>query len=272
MTPTVYVICDNNCKYEGMTKEQILAAIMQAVTEGTIGECDTGFVTTIKTINGHGLKFFVGTKAEYDSLSEEAKADLFAIITDDTTKEGLFTALETLQNDYTEFKNGVYSGNIVVPRADRANNADNADRATLADKATNVVCMYYHIIKLTVPILDKTTLEPLSPFGIGSRAEFTFTVTTPSPIAPSIQFLARNKGVKLPYTGVFIYSQRNLDITSYTFDGINSQNDYINATIDYNERWQRKAQDGEFYPYDVPKTISFCFYEIEREVITIALN
>lgn len=96
-TPTVYVICGNNCRYEGMTKEQILTAIMQAVKEGEIRDVDAGFVTTINTINGKPLKFFYGPQAEYDALTAEQKAGLFALITNDTTKEGLLEAIARLE-------------------------------------------------------------------------------------------------------------------------------------------------------------------------------
>lgn len=96
-TPKVYVFCDANCKWEGMTKEQILTAIMQAVNEGTISNIDSGFVQTIKTITGTPLKFFVGTQYAYNALNEEEKENLFAIITDDGTKDGLINAIEQLQ-------------------------------------------------------------------------------------------------------------------------------------------------------------------------------
>lgn len=96
-TPTVYVICNQNCKHEGMTKEQILTAIMQAVNEGTIGDVDAGFITTIKTINDKALKFFVGEQSAYDALTDEEKTNLFAIITNDTTKEGIEQAIKDLQ-------------------------------------------------------------------------------------------------------------------------------------------------------------------------------
>ena len=104
-TPIVYVICDNNCKFESMTKEQILAAIVQAVNEGTIGDIDTGFITTVKTINGTPLSFFVGTQAEYNELSEEQQKDLFAIITDDKTKEALFAAIAEASQKATDCEN-----------------------------------------------------------------------------------------------------------------------------------------------------------------------
>lgn len=106
-TPKVYVLCDSNCKYEGMTKEQILAAIAQTISTGEIGECDTGFITTIKTINGLGLKFFLGEQAEYDALTEDQKQNLFAIITNDTTREELLKALEELKKQASDATNSV---------------------------------------------------------------------------------------------------------------------------------------------------------------------
>ena len=111
-TPKVYVICDQNCKFEGMTKEQILTAITQAVENGTIGDVDTGFVQTVKTINGIGLKFFVGTQAQYMELTEEDKANLYAIITDDTTLAGL-----------QKFIDAIMDGSFVIQRAETASGA-----------------------------------------------------------------------------------------------------------------------------------------------------
>ena len=68
--PKVYVLCDNSCKYEGMTKEQILTAIMQAVENGEIKDVDTGFITTIKSVGTEkGLSFWFGTEAEFNALS-----------------------------------------------------------------------------------------------------------------------------------------------------------------------------------------------------------
>lgn len=122
-TPTVYVICDQNCKFEGMTKEQILTAIAQAVETGTIGDIDTGFITTIKTINGTPLKFFVGEQAEYDALTAEKKAGLFAIITNDATKAALLEAIEELQTNYKTLSEGLTDGSFVVGNAKDAETA-----------------------------------------------------------------------------------------------------------------------------------------------------
>ncbi len=108
-TPKVYVYCDQNCKYEGMTKEQILTAIVQAIEEGTVGDIDTGFVKTVKTINNVSIKFFYGTQAAYDALTEEEKNHLFPIITNDASenwKEEAAAAIEEL----LAFKDG-FKGN-----------------------------------------------------------------------------------------------------------------------------------------------------------------
>lgn len=54
------------------------------------------FATWVNTIDGSKLRFFVGTKAQYEALTDTG--NLFAIITDDTTKDELFDAIETNAN------------------------------------------------------------------------------------------------------------------------------------------------------------------------------
>ena len=125
-----YVLCGQNCKFESMTKEQILTAITQAVNEGTISDIDTGFVSTIKTINGKALRFFVGMQSEYEALTDAEKADVFALITNDRTKESLLEAINEIQTDIEsletnqitlfDFKNKIESGERSVPVADKA--------------------------------------------------------------------------------------------------------------------------------------------------------
>lgn len=152
-TPTVYVLCDANCKWESMTREQILTAITQAVETGEIGDINTGFVQTIKTINNIPLKFFVGTQAEYDALTAEDKRNLYAIITNDESITNIESAIAALEQNYTELINGLNSGSVVVKNAKYADSAygaqsavwaqgatkaTNADHATTADAATNL--------------------------------------------------------------------------------------------------------------------------------------
>lgn len=102
-----YVICADGCKFESMTKEQILAAITQAVETGEIKDVDTGFVTKIKEQNsGLGLSFWVGTQAEYNAL-ETKPTNCFSIITDDTFAEDINAAVDEMQSEVNILTNTV---------------------------------------------------------------------------------------------------------------------------------------------------------------------
>lgn len=75
-----YVICADKCLFEGLTKEQTLTAIEQAVATGEIKDVNTGFVTTIKEQNAQtGLKFWVGTQDEYNAITERSTDTLYLI-------------------------------------------------------------------------------------------------------------------------------------------------------------------------------------------------
>lgn len=72
-------------------------------------------VLGVKTIGGDSLRLFVGTKAEYDALTDEQKANLFAIITDDNTKEDILAEIGEvreqivdLENELDDFKANLY--------------------------------------------------------------------------------------------------------------------------------------------------------------------
>lgn len=191
-TPTVYVICDANCKFEGMTKEQIYAAIVQAVNEGTIGNIDTGFITTVKTVNGLPLRFFVGDQAEYKALSDENKENLFAIITNDTSKEGILKAIEELQKDYGEMceeRRHLYMHSIQVYMEVYSR----TDTATLIG---------YLTIKFNIPTQQAT-------FASQSAANLLFTT----------------ENTPYFYEGVYQAKGGTAEpITSYTFGGADSNN------------------------------------------------
>lgn len=144
MSVTKYCYCENNCKYETLDKEEILAAIAQAVETGKIGECDTGFITTIKTINGQPLRFFVGEQSEYEALADNS--NLFALITNDTTKEALFAAVNealescaSVQKTYEDLSAGLLDGSITVKRADIATSATTAVSADRANTALRII-------------------------------------------------------------------------------------------------------------------------------------
>lgn len=117
-----YVICEQGCRFESMTKEQILAAITQAVEEGKIGDIDTGFVSKVKTINERTLRFFCGTQSEYDALSEDDKKNTLAVITNETLVDDIVA----------EIKRQLSSGGISVEYAETAGSL-NANEIQIAE-------------------------------------------------------------------------------------------------------------------------------------------
>ena len=92
----------------------------------------TGLIGSIETITGEPLHFFWGTKEAYNALSEEVKScNLFAIITDDDTKDRLFTELEIVK----QYVSGLSTGTTSVPLADSAAHAQTAGSAQTAGHA-----------------------------------------------------------------------------------------------------------------------------------------
>lgn len=108
---TYYVICADGCKFESMTKEQILTAIQQAVSTGEINDVDAGFVTKIREKNKNaGLSFWVGTSAEYHAIISKDE-NCFYILTDDTIGADIVKQIEEFEKEiaelsksYTQFK------------------------------------------------------------------------------------------------------------------------------------------------------------------------
>ena len=88
-----YVICDDNCKFPAMSKEQTLAAIAEA-TGKTVAGVDSAFITKIKELNtGKELAFWVGKQAEYNEQKDIIPNNTYVIITDDTTAEDINNAI-----------------------------------------------------------------------------------------------------------------------------------------------------------------------------------
>lgn len=93
-----FVLSDDNCRFESMTKEQILAAILEA-TGHLPEDYDDGFITKIREMNSEGnLKFWVGSQAEYNALETKEIGTLY-IITDDTDIDDWEAAVEEFRQE-----------------------------------------------------------------------------------------------------------------------------------------------------------------------------
>lgn len=114
-----YVIDEGKCLFPAMTKEQTLTAITEAVESGKIRNVDTGFVTTIKEINGNSpLRFWVGTAAEYNAI-KNPEQNCFYILSDEGDGTEIELAISELLKSVQSLTNAVdrvgvtlFEGNI----------------------------------------------------------------------------------------------------------------------------------------------------------------
>lgn len=161
-TRTYYVISNDNCKFESMTKEQILAAITQAIEEGEISDIDTGFVTKLKEANkNRQLTFWIGSTAEYNALQIK-ETNCFYILTDDTEFEDIETELETFRTTLENLTDTVMRLSATV--------SDQEDEITELQTASEIYADKFRIIdakkdwvllNTTVQYADET-YKPLS--------------------------------------------------------------------------------------------------------------
>lgn len=165
---TYYVLCADNCKFEGMSKEQILTAITQAVENHEIADINSGFITTIKEMNKDvGLKFWVGTQAEYNKITPED--NVFYIISDDTSLEDISTEINSIKASLTSlieslqiYKQTLYEGKI--------------HKGLLASGETKYYLEIPELSKYNViEIVDTTTVEVTE--GIYEDKEIRYTLT-----------------------------------------------------------------------------------------------
>lgn len=113
-----YCFCSSNCKYETMTKEQILTAIAQAAETGLVTDPNGGFITKVKEGNAGGyVTFWVGTQAQFNALSKHDSNCMY-VITDSTKDADIAREINRKQynlswlsdNDVYGMWNGTYTG------------------------------------------------------------------------------------------------------------------------------------------------------------------
>ena len=102
-----YVLDENNNKVEALDKEGVVAAIAQAIEDGSISNlvADAGFISKIKCcISGETLRMAFVTQAYMNTLLQENAADDNTIyyIIDDTSADDLDTYLTNLSNELND--------------------------------------------------------------------------------------------------------------------------------------------------------------------------
>lgn len=113
-----YVLCDDDCRYPGMTAEQILTAIQQAVAQGYVSDPDSAVISKIKEINANGVaQIWVGTEDEFNALDPQPtiNASVVRISTDGTMY--ICTDDTTLAKDKHADTHGVDGSDPITPES-----------------------------------------------------------------------------------------------------------------------------------------------------------
>ena len=127
----VYVLDDGENQREGMTKEQILAAIAEAISTGQVTGDYSAFIEMIKEQNkGVGIKMWVGTQAELLALPE-IEEDTIYYVSDLSTLADIDKALAELKEQLTD-------GSFKVGKAGAADKATNVT-GQIAGKAITAI-------------------------------------------------------------------------------------------------------------------------------------
>lgn len=93
-----YCFCSSNCKYETLTKEQILSLLEQAAAGKLTFDTSAAFITKVKEQNSGGyITFWVGTQAQYNALPTKAP-NCFYLITDSTKDADVARAIAAKQD------------------------------------------------------------------------------------------------------------------------------------------------------------------------------
>lgn len=230
-TPTVYVLCDQNCKREGMTKEQILAAITQAVESHEISDVDTGFVTTLKTVNGIALSFFIGTQEAWAQWPSDQKDGVFAIFTNDTTGDAIKLDIEQLQAAV----DNILDGTQPVQKATNAENTDftNSEWTTItSDSYEDISDTDFRRYKFSAPLsenLQRKTLEitvqdqngvlPILSLGVAQMPKVTGNT-------------AKNKKTMVSYQKIYLHAaQTKVQTFNVVFESLDTGVAGINVSI-----------------------------------------
>lgn len=156
----IYAYCGANCKHKVLSAAQQIDLIQEMLANGGKVPTEITLVTPVNEIidqnTGKGLKLFIGTKTEYEEWSGN-KSNVFAIITDDKTKEEILSRLDKLDNSM----NGILAGTIVVPKSNESkffNLTPVIDRKLVFDWDTNTTSATLSASSLTDIVLVEAVL------------------------------------------------------------------------------------------------------------------
>lgn len=191
--------CKNHCKRPVYTQEQVIALIQAAINEGSLENC-TGDVLISKiqeTNKNMGLKFWVGTQAEYNALTTKS-SDTHYIISDDNTISGMNAAIAALQAAGSVTTEKIANGAVTaeklapgaIPQTSGLTHTSETKEITITGDSTSNITAILHFDRYTTGDDDGGIVFLLGEFTIESAYEgksknYTSIFSEPSIYAPS---------------------------------------------------------------------------------------
>lgn len=138
-----FCFCSSNCKYETMTKEQILTAITQAASGESVIDPDAGVLTKVKeTNNGGYITFWVGTQAQYNALQGNIVQNCLYIITDEAAKEDISKALQQINDRLEAVEKNVADNTTTEIRTREVDKKHGGNNVTILSQLTAIDFKY----------------------------------------------------------------------------------------------------------------------------------
>lgn len=107
---TYYVICEDGCRFEGMTKAQIIENILAEVEEHGTRKVTYNAPFSAKEINaGKEFSLWIGTQAEYNALSSTEENVLYIIAEDNAAKQSIIDDIDDINDDLEAMETDIES-------------------------------------------------------------------------------------------------------------------------------------------------------------------
>lgn len=201
-----FCFCGDNCKFETMTKEQIITAIYEAALYGQIQNIDDGFITKVKEQNkGETLTFWLGTTAEFNAIEEE-DPKCFYIKTDDTTLEDMAKEIEAIK-EATEKRLDALSEEIRKSRVYGDMDSFTASKLPLYGYITGNCSVLTFLLPLSkTVIVDNVIVNTLDFYVAGVQGQFGGLIQAATDINYFIETAIVENGIKFTVhntTGAF---------------------------------------------------------------------
>jgi hypothetical protein len=231
---TYYCYCDDHCKYQTFTAEQIVGLLEYVIENNALpsdlivdGNIDSS--TQISAVNSiveqnhnKSLKIWVGTQAEYDAYTGD-KTNLFAIISDDTTKQEIIDAVNKNTNDIAKILDGTSPVSVKKNDGTMVQITEDTDKQFRIGEEIIYVKKPIWVGNQLCPKSTETTIQ-LNDITLQQQdtleVEFVYSVTSNRPMRIMVQVARSGNSFTTPIFQVHLLGGQYLELKTYDYTSI----------------------------------------------------